>query len=59
MARPAKRRTPDLPVSLLKIGKRAPEMAERLAQLDNGDYIDYGDYGSPMLRLTKVHCAVL
>jgi hypothetical protein len=34
--------------------KRAPEKAERLAQLDSQDYLDYDDYGSPMLKMTKV-----
>jgi hypothetical protein len=39
---------------LLKLGKRAPEMAERLAQLDNGDYVEYDDFANPMFRVTKV-----
>lgn len=53
--RPAKRRAPQPGgISFLKIGKRAPEMAERLAQLENGDYVEYEEeLADPMFRLHK------
>jgi hypothetical protein len=51
IGRPVKRRAPELANMQLK---RAPEKAERLAQLDSQEYLDYDDYGSPMLKMTKV-----